>query len=113
MRAIISAFAGAAITPGEAERITAVVDTFCPVDRDERLRVPLQARRARLARSSCGATGFLTSSGVSGSTFKGDFAADLLQMQQREIFRTGRGCTPIPLLSRQPAALVAGAGQMR
>jgi hypothetical protein len=53
MKAVTSALAGGAITPGEAERIAAVVDTFVRAidasDFDERLQELEDASKARAA----------------------------------------------------------------
>jgi hypothetical protein len=82
MKAVTSALAGGAITPGEAERIAAMVDTFVRAidagDFDRRLQELEDASKAR-----CGL--HCRSRGRPGSTTdRRVFAADLLQVQQRE-----------------------------
>jgi hypothetical protein len=82
MKAVTSALAGGAITPGEAESIAAVVDTFVRAidagDFDRRLQELEDASKAR-----CGQ--HCRSRGRPGSTTdRRVFAADLLQVQQRE-----------------------------
>jgi hypothetical protein len=83
MKAVTSALAGGAITPGEAERIAAVVDTFVRAidasDFDRRLQELEDASKARAAAriAESGSPPDLQPIGEC-------FAADLLQVQQRE-----------------------------
>jgi hypothetical protein len=80
MKAVTSALATGAITPSEAERIAAVVDTFVRAidasDCDCRNSKTRPKRARRLALRSRGRLGSATDRRV--------FAADLLQVQQRE-----------------------------
>src|SRR6202035_2010289 len=100
MKAVTSALAGGAITPGEAERIAAVVDTFVRAiddgDFDRRLQELEDASKAR-----CGL--HCRSRGRPGSTTdRRVFAADLLQVQQRETIGSILDCKswPWPLAER-------------
>ena len=82
MKAVTSTLASGAITPGEAERMAAVVDTFVRAidasDFDRRLQELEDASKARAAAR-------IAESGSPGSTTdRRVFAADLLQVQQRE-----------------------------
>ena len=81
MKAVTSALASGAITPGEAERIAAVVDTFVRAidasDFDRRLQGLEDASKAR-------AVARIAESGSLGSTTnKRVIAADLLQKSRR------------------------------
>jgi hypothetical protein len=100
MKAVTSALASGAIAPGEAERIAAVVDTFVRAidasDFDRRLQELEDASKARAAAR-------IAESGSPGSTTdRRVFAADLLQVQQRETIGSILDCKsrPWPLAGR-------------
>jgi hypothetical protein len=100
MKAVTSALASGAITPGEAERIAAVVHTFVRAidasDFDRRLQELEDASKAR-----CGPhcrVGVALAQQPIGEWF----AADLLQVQQRETIGSILDCKsrPWPLAER-------------
>jgi hypothetical protein len=76
MKAVTSALASGAITPGEAERIAAVVGTFVwSIETSD------FERRLKDAED-----------GLTVTTHRGIFAVDLLQVQQTEIISSNIGC---------------------
>jgi hypothetical protein len=80
---------------GEAEGIAAVVDIFVRAmktsDFDRRLQLP----EAGLARNlPLAGRDFRRPAQMMASTFRRDFAADLLQMQQNAIITSNAGCRP-------------------
>ena len=94
MKAVTSALAGGAITPGEAERIAAVVDTLSGRSmpaistgayRDSKTRPRRALRPALQSRGRPGST-----------TDRRVFAADLLQVQQRETIGSSFDCKSRP-----------------